>query len=77
VLWVVNSIGVFTGHLRNYRIVVLTRDNPDMTYGVDTVQGIAQVINHELNPDVTKVAPPSAPSAMYWASGIAAVKAAS
>jgi hypothetical protein len=60
-LWVINSIGVFTGHHRNYRIVVLTRDNPSMTYGVDTIQGVAEVINHELNPDATDVIPPSAP----------------
>jgi len=58
---VINSIGVFTGHHRNYRIAVLTRDNPDMTYGVDTIQGVAEIINHELNPDATAVTPPSAP----------------
>jgi len=61
VRWVINSIGVFTGHHRNYRIAVLTRDNPDMTYGVDTIQGVAEIINHELNPDATAVTPPSAP----------------
>lgn len=61
VRWVINSIGIFTGHHRNYRIVVLTRDNPDMTYGVDTIQHVAEIINHELNPDATTVTPPSAP----------------
>jgi beta-lactamase class A len=61
VLWVINSIGLFTGRDRNYRIVVLTRDNPDMTYGVDTVQGVAEVINRDLNPGVTDVVAPSAP----------------
>jgi beta-lactamase class A len=60
-LWVINSIGAFTGHHRNYRIVVLTRNNPTMTYGVDTVQGVAEVINRDLNPGVTNVIPPSAP----------------
>lgn len=60
-LWVINSIGVFTGRHRTYRIVVLTRDNPSMTYGVDTIQGVAEVINHQLNPGVTEVIPPSAP----------------
>jgi beta-lactamase class A len=59
--WVINSIGAFTGHGRDYKIVVLTRDNPDMTYGVDTVQGVAEVINRDLNPGVTAVIPPSRP----------------
>jgi beta-lactamase class A len=61
VLWVINSIGVFTGPDRHYRIVVLTRDNPDMTYGVDTIQDVAEVINHDLNPGATDVVPASAP----------------
>jgi hypothetical protein len=61
VLWVINSIGLFTGHQRSYRIAVLTRGNPTMTYGVDTVQAVAEVINHELNPDATHITPPSAP----------------
>lgn len=39
----------------------LTRDNPDMTYGVDTIRDVAEIINHELNPDATQVTPPSAP----------------
>ena len=62
VLWVINSIGIFTSQHRNYRIVVLTRDNPTMAYGVDTIQGVAEVINHELNPDSTDVTPPAAPN---------------
>jgi hypothetical protein len=61
VRWVVNSIGAFTGRHRDYRIVVLTRDDPDMAYGVDTVERVAEVINHDLNPGVTDVVPPSAP----------------
>ena len=60
VRWVINSIGIFTGSHRHYRIVVLTRDNPDMAYGVDTVQDVAEVINHELNPGVSDVVAPSA-----------------
>jgi hypothetical protein len=62
VLWAINSIGIFTSRHRNYRIVVLTRDNPTMAYGVDTIQGVAEVINHELNPDSTDVTPPAAPN---------------
>jgi beta-lactamase class A len=59
--WRINSIGSFSGHGSDYMIVVLTWDNPTMTYGVDTVQAVAEVINRELNPGVTAVIPPSAP----------------
>ena len=60
-LWIINSIGAFTSHDRTYRIVVLTRNNPTMAYGVDTVQAVAKVINHDFNLGVTAVIPPSAP----------------
>jgi hypothetical protein len=60
VRWVINSIGIFTGPHRHYRIVVLTRDNPDMAYGVETIQDVAEVINHELNPGVSNVVAPTA-----------------
>ena len=59
--WHINSIGSFSGHHRNYMIVVLTAGNPSMTYGVDTVQDIAEVINRDLNEGVTAVIPASAP----------------
>jgi Beta-lactamase enzyme family len=59
--WRINSIGSFSGHGRNYMIVVLSWNNPTMTYGVDTVQAVAEVINRDLNPGVTAVIPPSAP----------------
>lgn len=61
VLWVINSIGAFTSHDRVYRIVVLTRDNPSMDYGVDTVQGVAEVINRDLSPGSKPAVLPSAP----------------
>jgi len=60
--WHINSIGSFSGHHRNYLIVVLTANNPSMPYGVDTVQDVAEVINRDLNEGVTAVIPPSAPS---------------
>ncbi len=60
--WRINSIGSFSGHHRNYMIVVLTANNPSMAYGVDTVQDVAEVINRDLNEGVTDVIPPSAPS---------------
>jgi hypothetical protein len=59
--WRINSIGSFSGHGRNYMIVVLSWDNPTMAYGVDTVQAVAEVINRQLNPGATKVISPSAP----------------
>jgi hypothetical protein len=59
--WRIHSIGSFSGHGRNYMIVVLTWNNPTMTYGVDTVQAVAEVINRALNPGVTAVIPASRP----------------
>ena len=48
-LWVINSIGAFTGG-GVYEIVVLTGDNPAMPDGVATVQGVAAVVNRALAP---------------------------
>jgi hypothetical protein len=59
--WRIHSIGSFSGHGRNYMIVVLTWNNPTMTYGVDTIQAVAEVINHALNPGATSVIPPTKP----------------
>lgn len=59
--WRIHSIGSFSGHGRNYMIVVLTWNNPTMTYGVDTIQAVAEVINHALNPGATSVIPASRP----------------
>ena len=47
-LWDINSIGDFTQHDRDYSIAILTRNDPDMTYGVDTVQTLARLINKAL-----------------------------
>jgi hypothetical protein len=58
--WFVNSIGCFTHSNRNYSVVVLTQDNPTMGYGVTTVEDVAEVINHGLNPrarDVVGLSP--------------------
>jgi beta-lactamase class A len=60
--WRINSIGGFTWSTGYYSIVVLSMDNPTMSYGVTTVEGIARAIHHDLNPTVTAVIPPSAPS---------------
>ena len=47
-LWDINSIGDFTHHDHDYSIAILTRNDPDMTYGVDTVQTVARLINKAL-----------------------------
>jgi hypothetical protein len=46
--WRVNSIGAFSGHRRDYMIVVLTEDNSTMAYGVGTIENIAEVIHRDL-----------------------------
>jgi hypothetical protein len=43
--WNINSIGVFTGKKIIYQIAMLTADNPSMTYGIDTIQGVCRYIN--------------------------------
>jgi hypothetical protein len=59
--WWINSLGCFTHLDLNYGIVVLTWHNPDMTYGVDTVQDIARVINRNLSPKAGAIVPPALP----------------
>src|SRR5207245_679673 len=59
--WFVNSIGCFTHLDRNYSIVVLTQDNPDMAYGVTTIEDVAVAVHHDLNPEVESVVPRSTP----------------
>ena len=59
--WRINSIGSFSGHGRDYMIVMLTMDNPTMAYGIDTIQGAAEVINRELNPGVDRHRPARGP----------------
>jgi Beta-lactamase enzyme family len=63
--WHINSIGSFSGSGKNYMIVVLTNDNPTMAYGVNTVQAVAEIINHALNPGATSVIPAAAPNATW------------
>lgn len=59
--WRIHSIGCFTHLDQNYSIVVLSEDNPSMNYGVRTVEDLARVINHGLNPTAASVIPPSEP----------------
>ena len=60
--WRIHSIGAFTGPGGGYSIVVLTQDNPTMTYGIDTIEAIANVINPDLNPQAKSRVPASAVS---------------
>ncbi len=60
--WRINSIGGFTWSKGWYSIVVLSMDNPTMSYGITTVEAIARVIHHDLNPTVHDVISPSAPN---------------
>ena len=59
--WRIHSIGCFTGRGGGYSIVVLTQDNPSMTYGITTVEAIARVINRDLNPGARARVPASRP----------------
>ncbi len=65
--WRIHSIGCFTGRGGGYSIVVLTQDNPTMAYGIATIEAVAKVINHDLNPKAKSVVPASHP-APSWGS---------
>jgi hypothetical protein len=60
--WHINSIGAFTGHGHDYMMAVLS-DNTDMNdsedYGIDTIEDIARLVQHDLN-DAKLTAPSSA-----------------
>jgi hypothetical protein len=60
--WRINSIGSFTWSKGWYSIVVLSQDNPTMSYGITSVEAMARVIHRDLNPTVRSVIPPSTPS---------------
>ena len=57
--WRIHSIGTFTGRGGGYSIVVLTQDNPTMTYGIRTIEAIATAINRDLNPAARSRVPSS------------------
>jgi beta-lactamase class A len=61
-LWDINSIGDFTYRDLDYSIVILTSNDPDMAYGVDTVETVARLVNEALaegDADVSAAAAPA------------------
>lgn len=62
--WRVHSLGVFTGSGRDYRMAVLTEDNPTMDYGVTTIERIAAAVHRDLGATTANaVSPNAAPAA--------------
>jgi Beta-lactamase enzyme family len=82
--WHINSIGTFSGHGEDYMIAVLS-DNTDMNddeqYGINTIEDVARLVQHDLNdatltgssPAAARLA--SAPNAALQASSWAVVPA--
>ncbi|MCW2938304.1 MAG: secreted protein [Actinomycetia bacterium] len=48
--WRINSLGTFNGGGRDYMIALLSTDNPSESYGITSLQRVARVIHHDLNP---------------------------
>src|SRR5260370_35652141 len=65
--WEINSIGFFktAKPFRDYEIAMLTYNNPTMQYGIDTIEGAAQVIHRDLNPGAASVIPQSVPNSSW------------
>ena len=42
--WQINSIGMVRGDHRAYLIAVMTNENPDEGYGIDTIEGISRIV---------------------------------
>ena len=61
-LWDINSIGDFTHRDLDYSIVILTSNDPDMAYGVDTVEAVARLVNEALAEGDADVAAGAAPA---------------
>src|SRR3984885_2320184 len=64
VLWVINSIGAIEGHGRDYKMAILTYDNPNEQYGINTVQAIAEAANRDLNAGLPAAGTPLAPATL-------------
>jgi len=59
--WRVHSIGAFQGSGRDYMIAVLTYNNPTMSYGVTTIERVAEVVHRDLNAGLPAAGIPLAP----------------
>ena len=57
--WRIHSIGSFSSRGRNYRIVVLSENNPTMAYGIRTIENVAIVIHRDLNSGLPAAIRPS------------------
>jgi hypothetical protein len=64
--WQINSIGIVRGRFRHYLIAVLTRDNPSMPYGVQTIDGISQLVWRYLLPRRFRPHAPPVARAYSW-----------
>jgi len=59
-LWIINSIGAFSGHGRDYKMAVLTDDSPSEGYGIDTIDRVAEVVHRDLNAGLPSAGSPVA-----------------
>jgi hypothetical protein len=64
VLWVINTIGAVEGHGRDYKMAILTYNNPGEQYGIDTVDAIARAANRDLNAGLPAAGTPLAPATL-------------
>jgi hypothetical protein len=67
--WHINSIGAFTGVNTRYEIAMLTGHNPTESYGIQTIQGAAYVINRGIAGTQASVTMPSISQASLTAPG--------
>jgi beta-lactamase class A len=56
-LWIINSLGAFSGYGRDYKMAILTNNSPE-SYGIATVEGIARVVNRDLNAGLSSAGSP-------------------
>ena len=64
VRWVINTIGAVAGHGRDYKMAILTYDNPGEQYGINTVDAIAKVANRDLNAGLPPAGTPLAAASL-------------
>jgi beta-lactamase class A len=51
--WRVHSLGIFTAPHRLYRMAILTQDDPTESYGIGTIQAVAQQVHADLGTATT------------------------